>query len=151
MIIRCLSIERGTSFQRMAISVKAKIPLTIKENLDMAKIDLKSMTRKELQKLDKDIDNALARIATQDLKAAKAAVEKTLKAQGFTLADIVGGKAPTKPAKAKVKKPAKPSAPKYANPSDPTQTWSGKGRRPEWFIKATDAGKSPEELAIKTS
>lgn len=105
------------------------------------------MTRKELQKLTKDIDKALERIAAQELKAAKAAIEKTLKAKGLSLADIVGKDTPSKPAKAK--KPAKPSVPKYANPSNPSQTWSGKGRRPEWFIQATDTGQAADDLLIK--
>ncbi|WP_411889672.1 H-NS family nucleoid-associated regulatory protein [Yoonia sp. SDW83-1] len=41
-----------------------------------------------------------------------------------------------------------PSPPKYANPADKIQTWSGKGRQPEWFKAVMVAGKSPEDLAI---
>jgi DNA-binding protein H-NS len=27
--------------------------------------------------------------------------------------------------------------------------WSGHGRRPDWYIKAIESGKTPEELSIK--
>jgi len=37
---------------------------------------------------------------------------------------------------------------KYRNPANPDQTWSGKGRQPDWFKKATAAGKRPEDLAV---
>lgn len=114
----------------------------------MAKIDLKSLTRKELEKLSKDIDKALTRVTAKELKEAKAAAEKALKAHGFSLSDLSGGEAPARPARKVTKKPAKPSTPKYANPDDKTQTWTGKGRRPVWFIAATDTGKTPEDLAI---
>jgi len=115
----------------------------------MAKIDLKALTRKELEKLSKDIDKALTRVTAKEMKAAKAAAEKALKAHGLTLSDIVGdSNAPAKPARKVAKKPAKPSAPKYANPDDKTQTWTGKGRRPVWFAAAIDAGDMPEDLAI---
>lgn len=115
----------------------------------MATIDLKSMTRKELEKLKRDIDKALERITAKDLKAAKAAAEKVLKAQGFSLADVIDADAPKGKKRKTVKKPAKPSKPKYANPADQSQTWTGKGRQPEWYKAAIAAGTKPEAMAIK--
>ncbi|WP_300074886.1 H-NS histone family protein [uncultured Ruegeria sp.] len=40
------------------------------------------------------------------------------------------------------------STAKFANPMDPTQTWTGRGRKPSWVIAALDSGKSIEDLAI---
>ena len=39
-------------------------------------------------------------------------------------------------------------AAKYANPANPEQTWTGRGRKPNWVIEALDNGKSIEDLAI---
>ena len=112
----------------------------------MTKTDLKAMSRKELEKLSKDIDKALTRVTAKELKEAKTAAEKALKAQGFSLADILAGDAPAQPTKKATKKVTKkPAAPKYANPSDKTQTWTGKGRQPVWFKDAITAGKAPED------
>ncbi|MBT8410687.1 MAG: H-NS histone family protein, partial [Octadecabacter sp.] len=35
-----------------------------------------------------------------------------------------------------------------ANPADPSQQWTGKGRQPNWYKAAIEAGKSPESMAI---
>lgn len=40
-------------------------------------------------------------------------------------------------------------APKYRNPADPDQTWSGKGRRPDWLNALLDDGHDLESLRIR--
>ena len=42
-------------------------------------------------------------------------------------------------------KPQTKKIPKYINPEDPTQTYGGKGPKPEWFLGRTE-GKTKEEL-----
>jgi len=111
------------------------------------KPDLKSMTRKELERLKTNIEKALKKLSEKDKKAALAAAEKAAAAHGFSLDEITGGKAPAPRRKAK-SGPKKASAPKYKNPDDATQTWTGKGRQPTWFKAAIAAGKSPDDLEI---
>lgn len=38
---------------------------------------------------------------------------------------------------------------KYRNPDDPSQTWSGRGKRPQWINEALAAGKTLEDLAVE--
>ena len=109
------------------------------------KIDLKSMTRKELEKLHADVERELGRAIERDKKAAIAAAKKAAREHGFDLSDIAND---PKPPKARKKRAKKPSAPKYANPADKSQKWTGKGRQPKWFKDAIAAGKQPAELAI---
>ena len=112
------------------------------------KIDLKSMTRKQLEKLRTDVDVALAKLIERERKAALVAAEKAVKAHGFTLAEIAASAKPSKSAsKAKSKTKAKAVA-KYANPENTSQTWGGKGRQPEWFKKALASGKKEDQLLI---
>lgn len=112
------------------------------------KHDLKSMTRKQLEKLRSDVDVAIQKLAEKERKAALQAAEKAARAHGFTLAEITDS-APQTPKKRKTAKKAKaPSEPKYANPSDASQTWTGKGRQPDWFKAALASGKDPQELEI---
>ncbi|MFG5381360.1 H-NS family nucleoid-associated regulatory protein [Yoonia sp. R2-816] len=112
------------------------------------KPDLKSMTRKELEKLKSDVEKALAKISVKEKKAALAAAEKAAAAHGFSLAEITSDA----PVKAKTRKaktgPKTVSKPKYLNPDDKNQTWTGKGRQPEWFKSAIAAGKSPDDMEI---
>ncbi|MGC3940076.1 H-NS family nucleoid-associated regulatory protein [Roseobacter sp. EG26] len=112
------------------------------------KFDLKTLTRKQLEKLRSDVDTALEKMTERDRKAALVAVEKAAKAHGFTLAEIAADAKPSK-AKRKVSTKAKvASAPKYANPDDKSQTWSGRGRQPEWFKTALASGKKADQLLI---
>jgi DNA-binding protein H-NS len=108
------------------------------------KPDLKTMTRKELEKLKANVEKALAKLGANDKKAALVAAEKAAAAHGFSLADITGDAAPRK---AKTG-PKKVSAPKYKNPGDASQTWTGKGRQPDWFKAAIAAGTTPDEMEI---
>ena len=106
------------------------------------KIDLKSMTRKELEKLGRDVEKALEKLRKQDLKKVRQEMEKLAASHGVKLEDVLGGKsAPKKAPKAK-------STPKFANPADKSQTWTGKGRQPDWFKSEIAAGKSPDSMAI---
>lgn len=43
----------------------------------------------------------------------------------------------------KVRAPAK-----FRSPYDPSQTWSGFGRKPQWFIQYLNGGGREEDLAI---
>lgn len=112
-------------------------------------IDLKSMTKKELKKLIKDAQKALSTIDARDKREAKRAAEKAAAKFGFSLNDLTGSSEKPAPAKrGPKKKPKTVAKPQYANPSDPTQTWTGKGRRPNWFLVAVDNGTDPESMKI---
>ena len=111
------------------------------------KTDLKSMTRKELEKLKANIDKALARLAEKDKKAALAAAEKAAAAHGFSLAEITGD-APARKTRKTKPGPKTASAPKYKNPADSNQTWTGKGRQPDWFKSAIASGTTPDDMEI---
>lgn len=111
------------------------------------KPDLKSMSRKELEKLKTNIDKALEKIAAKDKKSALAAAQKAAAAHGFSLAEITGNTVETVKRKTKAA-PKKASAPKYRNPAEPEQTWTGKGRQPEWFKAAIAEGTSPDKMEI---
>ena len=104
------------------------------------KIDLSDMSRKDLEKLRKDVDKALERVSTKELKLAQEAAAKAAAEYGYSLSDVA---AVTPKRSASVK-----SAPKYRNPDDETQTWTGKGRQPDWYKTALANGTDPEAMAI---
>ncbi len=110
------------------------------------KIELKNMSRKELEKLKGDVEKALTKIGNQDRKLAIDAAQKAAAAHGFNLADLTGAPAPKKRGPKPKTGPKVKSAPKYRNPADATQTWTGKGRQPEWFKSAVASGKTPESM-----
>ncbi len=46
------------------------------------------------------------------------------------------------------KRPKKPVRPKYRNPENSDETWTGRGRKPEWVVAWLEGGKELAELAI---
>jgi DNA-binding protein H-NS len=100
-------------------------------------IDLESLSREDLSQLINDAQKALKTVDTRRRAEAKLAAEKAVKEFGYSLDEIVT--ATSKGSK---------GAPKYANPEDPTQTWTGRGRKPNWVVEALKSGKSVDDLAI---
>lgn len=102
-------------------------------------IDMDSLSLAELKKLKKDVDKAIETFEEREMKAAAAEAEALLRERGYSLAQIM---------QMGVTKPRAKVAPKYANPADPSQTWTGRGRKPHWVIDALASGKSLDDLAI---
>jgi DNA-binding protein H-NS len=113
------------------------------------KVDLKSMNRKELEKLLKDTKKALQDVQARDRRQARKAAEKAAAEFGFSLGDLAeDGKPAAKARKQKVKKSGTKSKPQFANPDDASQTWTGKGRQPNWYRAAVEKGIAPEKMKI---
>lgn len=105
-------------------------------------VDLSEMDLDELKSLRKDVERLIEGWEERKRREALAAAEEAARNHGFNLSEL-GLTAKGKDGKSRV-----PPVARYANPEDPTQTWSGRGRRPHWIIAALDAGKSLEDLAI---
>lgn len=104
----------------------------------MTDIDLSAMSLKELKALRKKVEAAIDGFEERQKADALAKLEAQARELGFSLAELVGGK--------KGKKPAIP--PKYRDPKDPANTWSGRGRQPEWFKSAMKSGVSADDMLI---
>jgi DNA-binding protein H-NS len=101
-------------------------------------INLNELSLKELKDLQSQVAKAIATFEDRRKRAALAEVEEMLRSKGFTLSDVTSVATKGKSL----------SAAKYANPANPADTWTGRGRKPNWFIDAIAAGKSPEDMAV---
>lgn len=111
--------------------------------------DLKSMSRKQLEKHLKDVKKALAMIEARELKEARKAAEKAVAEFGYSLTDITGEAKPEPKARKKSAKSTGPkSEPRFANPDDAKQTWTGKGRQPNWYRAQIEKGTPPTAMQI---
>lgn len=89
--------------------------------------------------MQKDVAKAIT-IFEDRLKAeARAKVEALARDLGYSLAELVGTE--TKSSRA-------PAAAKYRHPENAALIWSGRGRKPQWFVEALGAGKTASDLAI---
>lgn len=106
----------------------------------MNDFDLSDLDLDELKKLHKETAAAIQNYETRRRQEALAAAEAAAKSAGYSLKDLVGMSA------GKTTKSINP--PKYRNPDDQDQTWSGRGRQPQWVKDALAANKSLDDLLI---
>ncbi|KJZ26103.1 histone-like nucleoid-structuring protein H-NS [Tritonibacter mobilis] len=107
----------------------------------MMDIDLSTLSKVELEALAKQIELRKLNAEKEAKRNAYSEMLAVAAKHGVSFEDAVAlhsrrGRVPKAPAK-------------YANPEDPTQTWSGRGRKPIWVREALEAGKSLEEFEIK--
>lgn len=112
--------------------------------------ELKGMSYAELRALLEQTEAALAAKRTEELKVLADGYAKKLQMGGFSIAEGIEALKPYLPAKP-VKTPSAPGEErkaKYANPADPSQTWVGMGKPPQWFRDQIAAGRSREDMQI---
>ncbi|WP_127109524.1 H-NS family nucleoid-associated regulatory protein [Pararhodobacter zhoushanensis] len=105
----------------------------------MADYDLEALSLRELKKMQKDVAKAISTFEDRQKAEARAKVEALARDLGYCLAELVGTE--TKSSRA-------PAVAKYRHPENPALTWSGRGRKPQWFVEALEAGGMAEDLAI---
>lgn len=105
----------------------------------MVVYDLEALSLPELKKMQKDIAKAISTFKDRQTAEARAKEEALARDLGYSLAELVGSE--TKSSRA-------PAAAKYRHPENPTLTWSGRGRKPQWFGENLEAGKTASDLAI---
>lgn len=104
-------------------------------------IDLKSLNHNQLNDLIGRAQQRQDELAKDKLSKLRDKVLALVSAEGYTMDDVFGGGRKSRRAVSKVK-------PKYRNPADPSQTWTGRGKRPRWFNAALSAGKKEKDLLI---
>ena len=93
-------------------------------------MQLEKMSLDELKQLRKDVDKAIETYEARQLAEARQKLEAQAKEMGYSLEKIVGASRTGNPK----------SIPKFRHPDNPTLTWTGKGRKPRWFIEAIESG-----------
>lgn len=96
-------------------------------------------TYTELQEQAQELLKRAEQLRKEEIKSVIEDIRKKMAEYGITAEDIglTNKKAKTKPA----------LAPRFKS-KDGTQTWSGRGRTPQWMKDALEAGASKEEFLI---
>lgn len=101
---------------------------------------LAEMTYSELEEHRKELETAMKAIEKAQRADAKKAINQVAKDYGYTVEELFN----TSRRKGLRSAPS----PKYRNPENPEQTWTGRGRRPQWFVDAIDKGLDLRNLEI---
>ena len=107
------------------------------------KVELESMSLDDLWSLHEQI----SAILSARIKAEKHELEKRLAVlnRGNDLISQSGASRSLQNGKSRRKYPR--VLPKYRNPQ-PSETWSGRGKRPRWLVAAMKSGRKIEEFRI---
>ncbi|MCZ4270390.1 H-NS histone family protein [Rhodobacteraceae bacterium G21628-S1] len=103
-------------------------------------IDLKQYSRSELLELTKQIDETMENKLKQNMKNALAEMVEVAKKHDVPFADVIEFYE-----RKNRKKPAQVGL-TYTNPNDPSQTWTGKGRRPAWVLEMLREGMTYDDM-----
>lgn len=104
--------------------------------------NLDALSLRELRDLQARVARAISSYEDRRKKEALAELESKAREMGYSLAELLALQTDKAPRKRAL------SSPKYANPVNRADTWTGRGRKPRWFIEALAAGRAPEDLAI---
>ena|SRR5262245_50321096 len=103
--------------------------------------DLEGYSVKELRELKDRIDIAIVERERSERAELREKMKALAAASGLSLEDVLGWKR-GKGGKGSV-------AVKYRNPEDPSQTWTGRGRMPNWLAeKMKKRGVTKEDFAV---
>jgi DNA-binding protein H-NS len=94
----------------------------------------------ELQELQSRVEAALAEKRAAEKKKVREKAAALAAQAGFTLKEVVAETGKDR-RRGKV-------AIKYRNPKDPSQSWTGRGRKPLWLAAELAAGKKLEKFAV---
>ena len=96
------------------------------------KLDLENRSLRDLQELHKTVNAAIESARAKQREAVQKKVAKIVADAGFKISELFPAKRPHKRAMASS---SKKDSVLHINPDNPSQTWSGRGRRPHWMAK----------------
>jgi DNA-binding protein H-NS len=106
----------------------------------MKDLDVKNLSADELKKLVTRAEEALRERSQERVMELRREAEDLAAELNTTVADLFGIEGGKRTGK---KLPAK-----YMNPANPKQTWSGRGKRPNWLNAELEKGKDLEDFRI---
>ena len=107
----------------------------------MSKINgLEKMSYKDLLSLKDRVAAAIVARQASERHELKRKLEEMVQQSGFDVSEIFGARgAGRKGSKVAVK---------YRNPKDPSQTWTGRGRKPRWIADALAKGQKMDSFLV---
>lgn len=107
-------------------------------------VDLSGLSLPQLYQLQKDLEREVGRRKVEDKQKALADLQKLAAERGFSLAELLGAEAPAK----RVSGKRGPVAAQFKNPANAEQTWTGRGRKPQWVADHLAAGGNIDDLRV---
>lgn len=97
---------------------------------------IEKMSYAELLEARDLIEAALGERKAAEARETKAKLRDLAEQAGFSLDELFGGRG------------KKTSVVKFRNPKNPDETWTGRGRKPNWLVVAIKKGAKLESFAV---
>ena len=110
----------------------------------MASINVDKMSLKELVELEARVQKAIAAARDRDKAHLKEKMAEMAKTHGFSVNELFGGMRGAKGAG----KGKSLGVAKFANPENKSDTWTGRGRKPNWLLDRLKKGAKLNDFAI---
>jgi DNA-binding protein H-NS len=103
----------------------------------MATVNVDKMSLKELLDLEQKVQKAINVARDRERAEVKLAMAKLAEKRGFSISELYGGRGR-----------GKSNVAKYANPANRSETWTGRGRKPNWLVAKLKRGAKLESFAV---
>jgi DNA-binding protein H-NS len=103
----------------------------------MASVNVDKMSLKDLLDLEAKVAKAIAGARERERAEVKHAMAALAEKRGFSMSELFGGRGK-----------GKLSAAKYANPDNRAETWTGRGRKPNWLVAKLSKGAKMADFAL---
>ena len=117
--------------------------------MDVSMTNFETMSETELRELLRNVQEALDRLVAKRARSTLKEAKRMAAEVGYEITFVKVGK--TEGKKGKPQSLRSPVLPKFRNPDNPDETWSGRGRQPEWVQAALAGGETLSDLAIPTA
>lgn len=109
----------------------------------MANINLEKMSLKDLLDLEQRLKKAISAARDRDRSEARQRAQEVAESYGFSVTELFG-----KTKGARKAQNGSGAAAKYENPDNRSETWAGRGRKPNWLVAKLSKGANLEDFAV---
>lgn len=102
----------------------------------MATINVDKLSLKDLIELEGKVRKAIGTARERERAEVKQAMAALAEKRGFSVSELFG------------RGRGKTSAAKYVNPDNRSETWTGRGRKPNWLVAKLKKGANIADFAI---
>lgn len=111
------------------------------------------LSEDELKQLIDKANDELERLKAERFEQVQSQIKELSSSVGMTPEEIVmkmqRSRRPGRSSGSTKSAAAKPGkAPAYVNPENPNETWSGRGKRPNWLVEKLDNGAKLEDFLV---
>jgi len=105
----------------------------------MASINVDKLSLKELLDLEVKVRRAIAAARDRERAQVKQKLATIAENAGFSVSELFGGRGG---------RGRSGSVAKFANPDNRSETWTGRGRKPNWLVAKLNKGAKMSDFAI---